>query len=74
MNTSEDLASQNKLLDEMGKNNVLLQYLITLITPKMTETDSKLQINTNQVLRALASALGPYSHQITVSASRTGGL
>lgn len=74
LNTSGDAASQNKLLDEMSKNNVLLQYLITLITPKMTETDSKPQINTNQVLRALASALGPYSHQITVSASRTGGL
>lgn len=74
INTSGDAASQNKLLDEMGKNNVLLQYLITLITPKMTETDSKPQINTNQVLRALASALGPYSHQITASASRTGGL
>lgn len=74
LNTSGDVASQNKLLDEMSKNNVLLQYLITLITPKMTETDSKQQINTNQVLRALASALGPYSHQITASASRTGGL
>lgn len=74
INTSGDAASQNKLLDEIGKNNVLLQYLITLITPKMTEKDSKPQINTNQVLRALASALGPYSHQITASASRTGGL
>lgn len=74
INASGDAASQNKLLDEMGKNNVLLQYLITLITPKMTKTDSKPQINTNQVLRALASALGPYSHQITASASRTGGL
>lgn len=66
--------NNGKLIDEMVKGNAMLQYIITLLTPMSSGADTPAPINTNQVLRALASALGPYSHYISANSKRTGGL
>lgn len=66
--------NNGKLIDEMVKANAMLKYIITLLTPMSSGTDTPAPININQFLRALASAMGPYSHYISANSKRTGGL